>query len=368
MLASCICLAATVKAQEQAGGQPLGEEGRECRSGSWKPELGLELNSELQATHKGDYNFVNLLRLSAVLPIGRGSTFEVSTLSTCMTEGGSIGVERQTFSNIDAGNIPLALSVCGFGWQKGDSHSLFVGIRNMNEDYFCSPITSFFTQSSCGIYPTLSCNYDISNYPLASMGVHYKYNKVLGSGHNKVKQFTNDESTSMQGGDRVTLEVSLYNGTGYHRFSGRENVFRVCPQSDGIFGLAQVDYQHAGSRYFLGTSVRQQRGCGTSASPWIYTEQSVTDRLSLIAGYSHAFGSDVACSDFAGVGAHYALSKVELGIFTDYARFAGFNESTTELSCKFSVTSCVDLQPSLHLISSDGTFQTAGLLRLTVSL
>lgn len=355
LLTTTVCLG-----QKQMSETTVNEEVQDKKSKEWKPELGLELNSELQATHRGDYNFVNLLRLNAEFPIAKGLTFELASLSTCMTADGSIGRERQTFSNLDAENIPLALSMCGLGWQKDGRHSLFVGVRNMNEDYFCTPLTSFFTNSSCGIYPTLSCNFDIANYPLASMGVHYKYNKVLGNGGRKPGKSA--------GTNAISVEASLYNGVGYHRFAGRENVFRVCPRSDGVFALAQVEYQHSGSRYLLGTGVRQQRGCGTGASPWIYTEQHVWGGLSLLAGYSHAFGDGLVCRDFAGVGIHYALPKVELGVFTDYARFSDFNEWCTELSCRFSLTSYLDLQPSVHLISTDNTFQSAALLRLTVSI
>lgn len=331
----------------------------------WTPELGMELTSELQGTNAGDYNYVNLLRLNVALPIvsprsgsprTTGLTFEIASLSTCMTAKESIGVDLQTFSNLDAGNIPFALSVCGLSWtyasphrgsRRGASHSLFLGIRNMNKDYFCSDVTSFFTNSSCGIYPTISANYPVANYPVASVGMHYRY------------EIENENR-------RFAVQASLYNGTGYNRFTGRENVFRVCPKSDGVFGIAEVSYTRGGSSYFLGNALYCNEKI--SATPWFYTEQRITSKLSLLAGYSHAFGADIECRDFIGLGALYRLGKCQLGAFTDYANFRERNEFATELTCKVPVLKHLDLQPTVHLITTDGCLKCAATVRMALSI
>lgn len=296
-------------------------------------ELGLDFTSELQATDKGDYNYVNLLRLNASLPVGRSLSIDAASISTCMTAAESIGGDQQTFSNLDAGNVPFALSVLGVNWQINDRHTLFVGVRNMNEDYFISPVTSFFTNSSCGIYPTIGANYPIANYPVASVGVHYKY-----------------ENEDEDEGRRFVVQASLYNGTGYNHFTGRENVFRVCPKSDGVFGLAQVEYTNNGSCYFLGSSAYHNQT--TSVTPWAYAEQQLCNDLSLIAGYSHAFATDAECKDFVGLGVHYQKAKHELGIFTDYANFSEANEFATELTYKYNATTHLYIQPVLNIIST----------------
>lgn len=308
-------------------------------------EFGMELTSELQGTHAGDYNFVNLLRLGVSLPISSSLRIDAASLSTCMTAQESIGGDLQTFSNLDAGNIPFALSVCNFVLNVCDRHSLFFGIRNMNEDYFCSDVTSFFTNSSCGIYPTISANYPIANYPVASMGVHYRYE---------------DEDR------HFAVQASLYNGTGYNRFTGRDNVFRVCPKDDGVFGIAEVSYNHGGSRYFLGNALYCKEGI--SATPWFYAEQGVTPHLTLLAGYSHAFGADIECMDFIGLGALYRLGKCQLGAFTDYANFVGRNEFATELTCKIPISGQIDIQPTAHLITYDSKLHCIGMLRMALSL
>lgn len=321
----------------------------------WKPDFGAELTTEQQVTTTGLYNCANLLRLQASLPIAGGFSLNVGSLSTFMTAKESIGDDLQTFSNLDAPRIPFALSVCGVNWNANDCHSLFVGIRNMNEDYFCSPVTSLFTNSSCGIFPTISAYYDIANYPVASVGVHYRF---------ETKTKSNADVN-----DTFVFQGSLYNGRGYYRFTGRDNVFRFCPQDDGIFGLVETQYHRNGSSYYLGACGRGEvgRDSGFCPSLWIYTEERITDRLSLIAGYSHAFGPDAACRDFAGLGGRYAWERAELGFFTDYARFAEGDEFATELTCKIGLTSHLFLQPSLHAIfmpDHANLFHGAGTLRL----
>lgn len=352
---------------------PIGAEAQRADSLRWIPDWGAELVTEQQVTNEGGYrsvtkgdaflrkNCANLLRLQASLPIARGFSLDVGSISTFMTAKESIGGDLQTFSNLDAGNIPFALSVCNLVLNVGERHSLSLGIRNMNEDYFCSDVTSLFTNSSCGIYPTISANYPIANYPLASVGVHYRYEGSRGS---KCSRGSNGS---------MVFQTSLYNGKGYNRFTGRENVFRFCPKDDGLFGLAEVQYHRGGSSYFVGSSVywggysNNIKGvgaddAGVSFTPWAYAEQRVTDRLSLIAGYSHAFGPDAACRDFAGLGGRYTWERAELGLFTDYARFAEGDEFATELTCKVALTPHLYLQPTVHAIfmpdPSTGSGQT----------
>lgn len=321
----------------------------ETRDGErWRPEVGMEYTTELQGTLAGKCNYVNLLRLKAELPVvspkaerprATGLTLEMASLSTCMTAEESIGGDLQTFSNIDAGNIPFTLSACNLVVSVGERHALALGIRNMNEDYFCCEATSFFTNSSCGIFPTVSANCPIANYPMASVGVHYRYDAAP-----------------------LRVQASLYNGRGYCRFAGRENLFRVCPKDDGVFGVAEVAYMRGGNCYFLGNALYCLEG--VSAVPWFYIRQGITANLSLLAGYSHAFATDAECRDFVGLGALYKVGRCQLGAFTDYANFAARNEFATELTCKIPLRRYLDFQPSVHLIAYDGSLHGAATLRL----
>lgn len=362
-IAVCLCSVTKSVAQERSYEtiSPPAEE--------QKPEFGVDLTSELQATHKGDINYVNLLKLSATIPVSQKLSVEAASISTCETAKESIGEDLQSFSNIEAGNVLFALNKFGVDWQIEDRHSLFLGIRNMNEDYFASPVTSFFTNSSCGIYPTLAANYPIANYPVASVGVHYRYECGLnGSSDSSGSNGSNGSSGSKgSNGSKASMivQASLYNGTGYNRFYGRENVFRFCPKSDGVFGLAQLEYQRKGSSYFLGSSVYCNED--VSVTPWAYAEQRVNDRLKVIAGLSYAFTDNPVCKDFVGLGAHYESGKCEFGVFTDYANFAESEEWATELTCKYAINDNISLQPVTHLIVTGGQFKGIACLRLSIS-
>lgn len=164
----------------------------------------------------------------------------------------------------------------------------------------------------------------------------------------------------------LSLQASLYNGAGYNRFTGRDNVFRVCPKSDGVFGIAEVSYTRGGSSYFLGNALYCNEGI--SATPWFYTEQSITSRLTLLAGYSHAFATEAECKDFVGLGALYELGKCQLGAFTGYANFVERDEFATELACKIPVFQYMDIQPTVHLITYDGSVQCAATLRMALHI
>ena len=201
----------------------------------------MTLTTELQTDFQGGYNWVNLFRTDFQWAIARQIHLNAGTISTVKTREKRLANDLQTFSNIEEENIPLAIAVLGLDWQVGNS-TLFMGIRNLNEDYFTSTCTSLFTNSSCGIFPTLSANYPIANYPVASVGIDYKL--LL---------------------ENWLFETSLYNGTGYRDFTGKENVFRFCPKTDGILSVTSINYRKYGNEYYLGIALHY--GC-LSAMRW----------------------------------------------------------------------------------------------------
>lgn len=321
-----------------------------CGNMIYAQSVGLEYVSELQTNFKGDNNFVNLLKLNGELPLSEKVRFRLSTISVARTNDEAIVNDLQVFSNIDVENIPFALSVAAVEWDIDAHNSLLFGVHNMNEDTFSSDVTGLFTNSSCGIYPTLSCNYPIANYPVASVGVRYKYDD-----------------------ERFGLVGAVYNGVGYYDFTGRENVFRVCPKSDGVFALTLGEYKHNDSHYFLGGCLHygdpyemDERKARTTL--WTYAEQKVTNSLSLLGGYSHAFHSSSYCRDFAGLGGRLTIKNAELGLFSDYAHFEDVDEWATELTCKIPISEHVYVQPTAHFISQDTEHFVVGVLRLWVEL
>lgn len=309
-------------------------------------EVGLWYDTELQFDTHGKTNHVNLLYLSADYQASKQIKLSAATISIAKTRDESLIDDLQTFSNVEADNMPLTLALAGVSWTPNQRHTLFAGIRNVNEDYFISPVTSLFTNSSCGIFPTIGCSLDIANYPVASMGVHYAY------------------TTPTFG-----YQASVYNGQGYDGWTGRGNVWRVTPHSDGLFVMTQADWTQGQGQYFVGGCLHTGTADDPSAKEmlWAYTEQSLTERLSLIADYSHAFGHGCRCTDFAGIGLQYAQGKSTIGIFSDYARFGNDEEWATELIYRHDLSDKVFLQGAYHIVRH-GNWQPVGLIRVSVRI
>ncbi len=294
-----------------------------------QPGFTLEYSGELQSDFRGGFNYPSLLRLGAEIPIGRTVSFEAASISIAKTSEDRLVDDLQTFSNIEEDNLPFAFAVLGLTLRPADGHSLSLGIRNVNEDYFTSPLTSLFTNSSCGIFPTLSCNYPMANYPLAFLGIHYAFEP-----------------------GRWQLQTSIYDGGGFSQ----------------VVMLGQGRYAYGESSCYLGACFYSGDGHGQSAGTvWGYVEQTLTDRLSLIADCSHAFGTMVQCTDFVGLGGRYMVRGAEFGLFTDYALFWDNHEWATELTCKMSYGH-IALQPAIHLIVQRGMKAAVALVRVTVSL
>lgn len=318
-------------------------------STSMRPVFAVTYTGEIQTDLKKSRQ-LNLLELSAELPLSRNVSANIATISYAATDEKPLTEDIQGYSNLEGEKLALAISVAGLTWHINDRHSLFAGIRRIDEDYFCSDAIALYTNSSCGIFPTISCNYDIATYPKASLGVHYTYER-----------------------ENLTVQASLYNGTGHNRFTGRDNIFRICPKSDGVFAIGQMEYRHNDSHYYLGASMHHDDLGGTAdrevrPTAWTYAEQALGDNLTLIAAYSHAFSSGNPCRNFCGVGANYSLGKAELGVFSDYTRVDGVNEWATELTANINFTEHISVQPALHIIDTDSHTKCIGMLRLGISL
>lgn len=320
----------------------------------------LDYTTELQTGFNNIYNWVNLLHTDFNCAFLWNIGFRISTISISETTDEGIMDDRLIFSNIDGGNIPLALSVIGLEWNNGKS-TLFFGVRNLNEDYFTSPCTSIFTNSSCGIFPTLSINYPLANYPCSSVGAVYKLTL-----------------------EKFGFVTSLYNGNGYRAFLGRNNVFRFCPSDDGILLVSSLNYSIHGSTYYMGSSL--YRGTvntdvqGTekiekleekrlSGVLWAYAEQKLTKRVNLLLQTSKSLYKEAECRNYYGMGVVADCGRdIRLGIFAGHADFSSESETAVELTCNIPVSSKIYIQPALHYIS-DGHFKgIACLFRMGVSL
>lgn len=316
---------------------------QESDSTSLRPTFGIDFTAEMQTDFK-HVRYANLLELHADIPLSRSLSFQASSISAVNSKDDLDIYDLQGFSNIDTYiNIPFALTVAGFTWRPNDRHSLFAGIRRTDEDYFCSEGLSLFTNSSCGIFPSFSSNSLVACFPNAAMGIHYAYDHK-----------------------NLCLQASLYNGIGNYQFSGRYNVFRFCPKSDGVIAIGQVEYRYRNSHYFLGGDLHSDKDIPTTV--WAYAEQSLSPRLTLLAAYGHAFGSQFICKNFCALGATYKYKRAEFGLFSDYARIVFVDEWATELICSLRLTDILTVKPVLHIITTNGEIKCAGMLRMDIGI
>lgn len=318
-------------------------------------EFGLTYTTEWQTDFRKGTNWVNQLRCDISQPISKQVRFDFASISVAATSEKRLANDLQTFSNIEEENIPFALALMGFDWQIGKS-SLFFGIRNMNEDYFNSPYTSLFTNSSCGIFPTLSANYPIANYPLASIGIHYML-------HLRNWRF----------------ETSVYNGKANRRFTGKENVFRFCPGSDGIVSISSINFQNHGSSYYMGVALHSGMSIGDEIRgeeqtfttkkkelnrvAWGYAEQRLSSHLYALIQYSTNPSVKDGCRCYGGAGLLFHCRKTTAGLFANYADFTTQHEWASELTWKIPCLNNGYIQPTLHWIKNSNEHKLIGMLR-----
>lgn len=346
---------------------------------SFAQEFSGELTSEWQWDMNKRTNWVNLLRLNMKLPLANGKgAFEAATLHVAKTKEETILADWQGFSNIEADNMFAAIAVLGYMHTWQNAH-LFVGVRNVNEDFFTSDVTSLFTNSSCGIFPTIAASYPIANYPFSGLTLYFDVTR-----------------------GPWTFKNSLYNGTGYNGWKGNDNPFLVRPKRDGVFNISQLEYSAHDARYFAGLTVhtRQHLTCGqeafvttdgasasenedeelaptekttskTTLAWWVYGEQPVWtagDRsVVCMAQYSENTSHKNKCYRYAEVGCAYRDSLNECGLSGQYARFQEGNEWSMELTWRRQLSETVAVQPSFQYVNNANGQFTVFSARLCLS-
>lgn len=306
--------------------------------------------TEWQWNMKKTTNWVNLLRLDLTLPLWKGS-LEAATIHVAKTNEYIID-DWQTFSNIEGENDFAAIAVLGY-MHMWKHVCLFAGIRNVNEDFFTSDITSLFTGSSCGIFPTISASYPIANYPLSGLTVYF--------------------DVSFGG---WTFRNSLYNGSGYNGWTRHDNPFLVRPQQDGVFDMAQLEYDYKSGYYFAGVAVHS-RQCPVdekgkmssmeeslkkaSCAWWVYGEQPVwigdEKKVSLMVQYSENTCRQNGCYRYGELGCVYSGGSSWIGLSGQYAHFFQGIEHSVELTWNQALNESLSIQPTFQYIRNDnGSF------------
>lgn len=311
-----------------------------------------QYTTEWQCAKSGKSNLVNLLRLQASIPMGRHSSFGLATIHIVRAHGNIVN-DYQTFSNIEEENCLAAIALLGYT-KEWEHYKLFAGVRNVNEDFFTSACTALFTNSSCGIFPTLSASYPIANYPMSGLTLFFE-------AHKGAYRFRN----------------ALYNGRGYNGWTRDNLPFTLNPKNDGVFDVAEFKYSIHHSSYFVGAAYHSalrvanmkygsMAECRQKASAvwWIYAEQNVgtyhDGSLNLMAQYSENTDVNAGCHRYAEIGCVYNKRKMNVGISLQYAHFKQGEEGSIELTCQKQISKSASVQPVLQYIKNDqGDFAVA---------
>jgi porin len=341
-------------------------------------ESASSLISECEWNMENDKtNLVTQLNVAMWGHLWHGAEWQTNLISThnmrlSRGKDWSVADDNQVFSNIMLDSqLPLALSVFGITQNISERFSVFLGVRNLNVDYFTSPCTALFTNSSDGIFPTLADNWHLANYPTSAMCLHLEWNPS----------------------PKLTWKNSLYNGASSTQWN---RIFRFAPHGDGIINVSEISF-HAGDdslsmsgEYHLGflysdtpdentdndeanvkgDSNRKKTNCsvfGLAEQP-IYRGRQ-TYKLLLQGGYSPKRLNDTygyfgvgltgerlfADDDHAGVQVHRAL-------YSD-----GGRETDVEMTYCLPMTKNISVQPALHFIHTSGNNNVVGLLRVSAS-
>ncbi len=321
-----------------------------------------EFNTEWEWDMGSKTNWVNLLRLDVQVSPWKNGSLQLATLHVARTNDPIID-DWQVFSNIYEENNFAAIAVLGYEHTFKNAH-LFLGVRNVNEDYFTSDCTSFFTNSSPGIFPTIGASYPIANYPVSAMTVHFDVS--LGD---------------------WTFMNSLYNGVGYDAWKKHDNPFQIRPKIDGVFDIMQLVYETDRSYYSAGAAIHnrlfipdeetgevdpEMTEKKVSAALWIYGEQAIYEwgedgKLSLMAQYSQNTKKESACRRYAEVGAVCAFKENTLGVSGQFCRYIMGHERSLELTYSRELKGGITLQPVFQYIHNDGGDYTALCARATYS-
>lgn len=321
-----------------------------------KFEYGAMLITELETDFGKRAAWANYLRLDGQWNINKHHSLQVATQHIYCLGDNPVVDELQAFSNIRDENSALFLAKLGYGYTTalGENTTLnaFVGVRTENEDYFISPLTSLFVNSSDAIYPTVGFNCTLPNYSAAAMGVHLElaYKNLI-------------------------LKNSLYNGQAGKTTDG--SAFRVNPKDDGVLDMGQLQFVKESSSmpldYSLGWLYHSKDNVGAL---WLLGEQGVAKAgpctISLVGQLSWAFGEELEAKDYQGLGMVFDTGDVmplsQFGMMWHRANFDVGAEQSFEVTARFKACKHLAIQPSVQYISGVYEKRMAGVLRAIVSL
>ena len=302
-------------------------------------------------------NWINLLDVALTQSLWRGGVLECNMLSVNNlrnSHGRASTVNGLTiFASIEDESIPLSLFKFGIGQNSGRIRT-FLGVRNVNSDYFITPWNSIYTASVNGLFPTLSHNLPLSDSPYSAMCIHFEWD-ITRTG--------------------LTYKSSLYNG---RSATSWDEVFRFRPRRDGVVCFSELSYtgrpdSYVGT-YRVGVATGREEPDNPASktyrvSLWTLVEQPMWVEpdgggISLIlhGGYS----PKCDCTGYWGVGTAWR------GIATQSDDYAGLLVSRTwhadacetDLELTYAYTwRFLTVQPALHWVHSSGHNRWFGVLK-----
>lgn len=332
------------------------------------PTASINYTTEgLWNTTTGIANWVNLLSVDYDFPLWQDGCFnlELLAINNLRQAQGKSGVadNLHLFSAIEDSPSTLALMTFGIGQRFADDNLLlFVGIRNLNKDYFTSPWNSVFTSAMSALFPTVATNFAVADPPLAAMSLHAEW------------RISNHWSA----------KLSIYDGVASELWS---ELFRLNIRRDGVFMIGDIGYSGDGDGYVgtynLGASygyapsvaemARAGREKSSRASMWILAEQPIYRwhngrQLELIAHGAWAPQSDCDLYGAAALVCRSLFAKDDyLGFLVSRGLYTGGYETQMEVTYSYGWR-FLKLQPALHRVFTSRRDYTVAMMKVVVEL
>ncbi len=323
--------------------------------------LGVQYITEVQTNFEGNVNWMNFIRLDASLNVGKHGSIDYASIHTFKTLNHTVADDWQVFSNIDNDNLAYGLAVLGYSHSFNDKVRLFAGVRNVNEDYFTSDGMALFNNSSHGIFPTVSENYPLANYPLSSLGIH----------------------TNITISKNWTIQGSVYNGVARPLFGPDHGLLDI-RKNDGVFFMGDVNYRLEGKlpgSYFAGVSASDKihhedfTENKANVAYWVYGEQSIyksgDTHVDVMAQFSQNVSVKNGCKDYVegGILLYNVISKRvdnTFGLCVHHANYDFGEETVCEATYAIRLNKYVEIQPTYQHIRNNEDHYNVGVLRLNI--
>lgn len=327
-----------------------------------EPATQLNIEFTTEGLYNATYNrgnWINILDVGIDQRLWRNATISLNLLSVNNlrnTHGlGGVADDLHIFSAIEDGDVDLSLFMFGLTQSIGDVN-LFLGVRNVNIDYFTSPWNSLFTASTNGLLPIISHNYPLSDSPLSALCLHIEWATRFG----------------------FTIKNSLYNGVAGDAWDTR---FRFRPHRDGVMNITELSYAgddddyvgnyHAGMVYG-NVRLEDSDSRRNRFSFWGLAEQPIYitpggNRLELL--LQGGYAPRGTCKFYAGAGLIWrGLSDKEdyVGVLVNRSLHDEGNETAMELTYSYTYK-YLTIQPALHEVFTSHGAQSIAVLKLIFS-